>query len=203
MSYRFAAVAVLAVMCATPAMAQNKTSEKSSGMPAAKKSVPVKSTEAYLNALRKNTTTAGKVALAEAAGPRDIAKNATIVEFTPSMEAKTLRQGTNGWTCVSDPNMPMCADETFMSMIGALFSKLQPNTTKVGFAYMLLGDDGASLSDPYATATASDWFKSGPHTMLVVPDAAQLAGLPSKPDGGGPYVMWKGTPYAHVMVPAR
>jgi hypothetical protein len=37
--------------------------------------------------------------------------------------------------------------------------------------------------------------------MIIVPDNALLAGLPTDPENGGPYVMWKGTPYAHVMVP--
>jgi hypothetical protein len=35
----------------------------------------------------------------------------------------------------------------------------------------------------------------------VVPNPANLEGLPTDPSSGGPFVMWKGTPYAHVMVP--
>jgi hypothetical protein len=34
-----------------------------------------------------------------------------------------------------------------------------------------------------------------------VPDPALLEGIPTDPATGGPYVMWKGTPYQHVMVP--
>jgi hypothetical protein len=41
----------------------------------------------------------------------------------------------------------------------------------------------------------------GPHLMLIVPDPALLEGIPTDFNSGGPYVMWKGTPYAHVMVP--
>ena len=37
--------------------------------------------------------------------------------------------------------------------------------------------------------------------MFIVPDTAQLEGLSTDPHNGGPYVMWKGTPYAHIMVP--
>ena len=38
--------------------------------------------------------------------------------------------------------------------------------------------------------------------MVLVPDTAQLEGLLwADPHNGGPYVMWKGTPYAHIMVP--
>jgi hypothetical protein len=34
-----------------------------------------------------------------------------------------------------------------------------------------------------------------------VPDLASLAGTPTDPANGGPYVMYAGTPYAHVMAP--
>jgi hypothetical protein len=37
--------------------------------------------------------------------------------------------------------------------------------------------------------------------MLLVPDMKALDTLPTDPHAGGPWVMWKGTPYAHVMVP--
>ena len=45
------------------------------------------------------------------------------------------------------------------------------------------------------------WGEEGPHVMIFVPDTALLDGLRSDPYAGGPYVMWKDTPYAHVMVP--
>jgi hypothetical protein len=197
MTGRRAVIAVIALLCAAPAAAQQ--SEKSS---MDSKGNPIASTSAYLDALRQNTTTAGRVALAEAAGPASIARHATIVEFTKSMEAKVLRTGTNGWTCVADPRGPMCADETFMAFMGAMMNKLTPKVEKAGFGFMLVGDDGVSLTDPFAT-DAKDLVKSGPHTMMLVPNAADLAGLPDNPSSGGPYVMWKGTPYAHVMVPSR
>jgi hypothetical protein len=197
MTGRHAVLAVLVLLCAAPAAAQQ--SEKSSED---KKGTPLASTSAYLDALRQNTTTAGRVALAEAAGPVSIARQATIVEFTKTMEAKVLRAGTNGWTCIADPRGPMCADETFMAFMGAMMNKLTPKIEKAGFAFMHVGDEGVSLTDPFAT-DAKDLVKSGAHSMIILPDAADLAALPSSPSAGGPYVMWKGTPYAHVMVPAR
>jgi hypothetical protein len=36
--------------------------------------------------------------------------------------------------------------------------------------------------------------------MIAVP-RAMLEGITDDPHGGGPYVMWKDTPYAHIMVP--
>ena len=37
--------------------------------------------------------------------------------------------------------------------------------------------------------------------MILVPDKAMLEGISNDPNSGGPYVMWKDTPYAHIMVP--
>ena len=39
--------------------------------------------------------------------------------------------------------------------------------------------------------------------MIVVPDAKQLDSYPADSKSGGPFVMFKGTPYAHLMVPAH
>ena len=37
--------------------------------------------------------------------------------------------------------------------------------------------------------------------MILVPNPTMLDAFPTDPHNGGPYVMWQGTPYAHVMVP--
>jgi hypothetical protein len=37
--------------------------------------------------------------------------------------------------------------------------------------------------------------------MILVPDPKMLEGISTDPQSGGPYVMYKGTPYAHIMVP--
>ena len=73
----------------------------------------------------------------------------------------------------------------------------------LGISYMLAGDEGASNTDPYASGPTADnqWIKEGPHLMIITPDKAMLDSLPTDPSYGGPYVMWKGTPYAHIMIP--
>ena len=77
----------------------------------------------------------------------------------------------------------------------------QPKT--VGIGYMLKGDKGASNTDPYATKRTADnqWVVSPPHIMILPTDAAQFDAFPTDPKAGGPWVMWKGTKYAHIMVP--
>jgi len=37
--------------------------------------------------------------------------------------------------------------------------------------------------------------------MVILPDPAQLDALPTDLQSGGPWVMWKGTKYAHIMMP--
>jgi len=40
-----------------------------------------------------------------------------------------------------------------------------------------------------------------PHIVVVSPDKTILEGISTKSDNGGPWVMWGGTPYAHIMIP--
>ena len=69
---------------------------------------------------------------------------------------------------------------------------------------MLQGDLGAGVSnsDPYHPdpKNAEDYADMGAHLMIIVPEEL-LKGLSDDPSSGGPYVMWKDTPYRHIMVP--
>jgi len=148
------------------------------------------------------TTVDEKIALALSAAPSDISGNAAIVEVGADGAMKELRPGTNGWICMAQPEV-MCADEEWQRFLGAWGSKTDPQVRTLGFAYMLRGDTGASNTDPFATAPSPDnhWVVSPAHLMILTPDARRLEALPTDPANGGPWVMWKGTPYAHVMVP--
>jgi hypothetical protein len=146
---------------------------------------------------------AAVIANALQAAPASIAEAAAVMDW----EGNTLREGTNGWVCFPDPpNMqaaPMCLDETWLAWADA-WQKKQPVTIdRPGIAYMLLGDAGASNVDPFAEGPTADneWVVTGPHLMLIVPDPASLAEFSTDPENGGPWVMWSGTPYAHVMIP--
>ena len=103
------------------------------------------------------------------------------------------------------PDSPMCFDAVWEEWAPAWVNKKPFKTSKVGMAYMLMGDNGASNKDPYAAEPTADndWVVEGPHLMILVPDPKMLDGVSTDPHNGGPYVMWKGTPYAHIMVPVR
>lgn len=146
---------------------------------------------------------------AMAAAPAAVAGGATIVQAGADGSMTTLRQGTNGWTCMPDnpatPGAdPMCGDANAMQWAQAWMSKQTPAAETPGFMYMLAGGTDASNTDPYAQAPTEggDWVTTGPHVM-VVGSSAILKGYPSgpNPDTKVPYVMWAGTPYAHLMIP--
>ena len=148
------------------------------------------------------------VASAMSAAPAAVAQGATIVSMDGAT-MKTLREGTNGFTCMGDnPETPgpdpMCMDANALAWVEAWFAKKDPPAETPGVMYMLAGGTDASNIDPYATAPGegNNWVETGPH-MMVVGSASLLKGYPSgpAPDTKQPYVMWAGTPYAHLMIP--
>jgi hypothetical protein len=152
-----------------------------------------------------------KIANATSAAPASISAKATVLDY-PAKEGdkpSVLRAGTNGWTCLpdipdTDGSDPMCLDQTWMKWFEAYSSKTPPEITGIGIGYMTApGGARYSNSDPYAkTATpGNQWSHHAPHMMIVVPDMKSLDGISTDPNNGGPYVMFKGTPYAHIMVP--
>jgi hypothetical protein len=148
---------------------------------------------------------AATIAKATSAAPPEIAKGATVMGPGPDGKMKQLRAGTNGWMCMVDPSGdPMCLDKEWQAWGDAWMNKKDPPQPKaVGVAYMLKGDKGASNTDPYAEKATADnqWVVSPAHVMILVTDPSQLDAFPTDPKAGGPWVMWKGTKYAHIMVP--
>jgi hypothetical protein len=157
-------------------------------------------------------TDAELIASAMSAAPPAVAKGATIVEMGAGGKMRTLRKGTNGFTCIpDDPSTPgpdpMCMDKASMAWVDALVGHKAPPAGKVGLMYMLSGGTDASNTDPFATKpTASNhWIKTGPHMMIVGADASFYDAYPkgADPDTSVPYVMWAGTPYQHLMAPVK
>lgn len=152
-----------------------------------------------------STDDSALVANALSAAPPGVAHAASVVGH----DGRELHRGTNGWVCMPDmpdvPNdTPMCLDAPWRGFIEAWMNKRSPSVMQMGFGYMLQGDMPVSNVDPFATGPTStnQWIQHGePHIMVLVPDARLLEGISSDPENGGPFVMWKGTPYAHIMVP--
>lgn len=147
-------------------------------------------------------TTEELIANAISAGPTSVTDKATIKDNAGNV----LREGSNGFTCYpqSPAIGPMCNDAHWDALMTAFMAKKPAEISSFGVSYMLAGDGdamGVSNIDPYATEPTpdNDWVKEGPHMMLIVPDPALLEGVSTDPRDPV-YVMWKGTPYEHVMV---
>jgi len=158
----------------------------------------------YVSTVMADETPADKIARAQSAAPAGISAEATIMDTDGSI----LKEGSNGWTCMPDTmpgdHAPMCNDALWMEMMHAVMTKAPFETDSIGYSYMLQGDIGAGVSnsDPYHPdpKNAVDYVETGPHVMVIVPKP-MLEGMTDDPSTGGPYVMWKDTPYAHVMWP--
>ena len=139
--------------------------------------------------------------------PAAVLKDATILNTGADGQMKPIKKGTGGFTCMNTPGGAMCADEASMAW-GEAWQTKAPPPQKLGFIYMLRGDNGTSNTDPYATKETAynNWIQTGPHVMIVGAEAkSMLAAYPrdAKPDPSKPYVMWRGTPYEHLMLPVK
>ena len=147
---------------------------------------------------------------AMSAAPEAVSGAATIIAMDDKMQVKTLRAGTNGWTCMPDmpasPGTdPMCLDKNGMEWAQAWMGHKNPAAGKMGFGYMLMGGSDASNTDPFAQKPAEGqaWVDTGSHVM-VLNIGKQFDGYPTTSDNPkAPYVMFPGTPYQHLMIPVK
>ena len=168
-----------------------------------------KSAAAETKSTASAATGSDPVSSAESAAPAAVAHDAAVVTLDAKGAMTTLRKGTNGWTCMPDaPDTPgpdpMCFDQSASKWVAAWIAHKAPPAGTVGLMYMLEGGTDASNTDPYATKPTANnnWVKTPPH-LMIVGSKEVLAGHPAgaQPDTSVPYVMWAGTPYAHLMVP--
>ncbi len=142
------------------------------------------------------------IAEAESAAPESVTANATI----KTSDGRVLREGSNSWTCYPGSGAigPMCNESQWDEAIAAVMSKEPIDIQEFSLSYMMAGEGealGVSNLDPFAAEPTDDnqWVKEGPHLMILVPDSSTLEGLSTDPNDPV-YVMWKNTPYAHIMV---
>jgi hypothetical protein len=145
------------------------------------------------------------------AAPPSISGHATLIDMNAKVDSlKTLRAGTNGWVCAADDTTehhmgPICVDGQWQKWLTAWMGHKPFTATSVGIAYMLAGSNDASNTDPFATKPDSGkgWVVTGPHVMILAPGGAHAYdGIAHEAtDPSIPYVMFPGTPYAHIMSP--
>jgi hypothetical protein len=151
-----------------------------------------------------------KIESAMSAAPSAISKDATILDnaFADDGTFVVLRDGSNGWYCFPDipaspGNDPQCMDQTWLDWNYAFYAGEEPSVTVPGLEYMLQGGSDPSNTDPFATepAAGEEWVSSPPHIMLLLPGDLDQSVFSTDHDSGGPYIMWAGTPYEHIMMP--
>ena len=127
------------------------------------------------------------------------------------------RQGTNEWTCPPGrvsaglescwPSVhvasPICADledEVIQAYVGGKTPKLERDT----IIYTQAGDEGYDNTDPSVieekdAAGAVDRERRTRYAHAQGPQNREPISTPTST--GNPYVMFGGTPYAHLMIP--
>ena len=148
------------------------------------------------------------------AAPDFIGNFATVI----GSDGKVLKEGTNGWTCLAftanmmgdsmDPRMatPACMDSNAMAWANAYMNQEVPKLKNDGWAWMIHGDTGADNFRAFsegdkAGTDPEDWIESGAHLMLMPKDPSSLDNTTTDFTTGSPYVMFKDTPYVHLMIP--
>jgi hypothetical protein len=144
---------------------------------------------------------------AEGGAPSWMSKDARIARLAKGGEVTVVRDGSNDFTCASVPEMgipAVCADKNGWDwMTSAMAGKDKPSIGEPGVAYMMQGGthfetaDGQIMMEP---SSKTHNVKEPPHWMLLWPFDPAKSGLPTYPNTGGAYVMFAGTPYAHVMI---
>ena len=145
-----------------------------------------------------------KIARALSAGPPNVTENATVAEMDAHGQMKILRPGTNDFTCMpGNPNgvgaPPMCEDKVAMQWtLDFSEHKAKPTTNVPGIEYMLAGATQRSDSDPFDKTDPP--IRIGPHWMILWPFDPKTTGLPTTHKPTGAYIMWAGTPWAHLHI---
>jgi hypothetical protein len=154
-----------------------------------------------------NDSTEAKIARAMSAGPSDTAESAKIVDTDAQGNTVVLREGTNGFTCMpGNPKVvgepPMCVDAASMQWYAdAKAHKPKPTNTIPGITYMLAGATQRSDSDPNDMTSMP--IEIGPHWMIMWPFDPKTTGLPTTHKPTGAYIMYAGSPYAHLHIMGR
>ncbi len=153
------------------------------------------------------------VARAISAAPAAIGQDAAVVDMKDDGTLVTLREGANGWTCLPhDPGTPtrapLCLDRSGMRWLEAAMHGKAPDPDVVGYSYMLKGGSVWSAVDPAAERLPEGektHVEIPPHLMILNARLASQSGFPSgqrHPDVHKPFVLYGGTPFAILILPA-
>lgn len=149
-----------------------------------------------------------QTALALSAAPTHIAKEAGVMVFGADGKLTEVKKSENGFTCIPtvmnlpDPD-PMCMDgAAYQWMTDIMNNAPKPSNTIPGIAYMARGGSHFEKDKKVVMQkeAGSKVVKEPPHWMVMWPFDPAATKLPTAPNPSGSYIMFDGSPYAHLMI---
>ena len=148
-----------------------------------------------------------QTALALSAAPAHISKDAGVMVFGADGKLTETKKSANGFTCIPtvmnlpDPD-PVCMDPAAQQWFTDIANNApKPTNTVPGIAYMVRG--GSHFEKDGKVVMSGDGakiVKEPAHWMVMWPFDAAATKLPTTPNPSGTYIMFDGSPYAHLMV---
>jgi hypothetical protein len=155
----------------------------------------------------KSLSEGEQVKLALSGAPPHLVKEVGVMIYGADGKLTESKKSTNGFTCIPtvmnlpDPD-PMCMDAAVQQWMNDLIDGApKPTNTVPGIAYMARG--GSHFEKEGKVVMGGDGAKTvkePPHWMLMWPFDAEATKLPTAPNVSGVYIMFEGTPYAHLMM---
>jgi hypothetical protein len=155
----------------------------------------------------KSLSVKDQTALALSAAPAHISKEAGVMVYGADAKLIEVKTSINGFNCIPTVmNLPVpdpiCMDAASNQWMNDIMSNApKPSNTVPGIAYMARGGshyekDGKVVMSGEGAKVA----KEPPHWMIMWPFDAAASKLPIVPNASGVYIMFEGSPYAHLMV---
>lgn len=148
-----------------------------------------------------------QTALALSAAPARISKDAGVMIYGADGKLTEAKKGTNGFTCIPTVmNLPVpdpiCMDAASNQwMTDVMNNAPKPSNTVPGIAYMARGGSHFEKNGKVVMAgEGAKVVKEPPHWMVMWPFDPAASQLPTVPNPSGVYIMFEGSPYAHLMI---
>jgi len=148
-----------------------------------------------------------QTALALSAAPARISKDAGVMIYGADGKLTEAKKGTNGFTCIPTVmNLPVpdpiCMDAASNQwMTDVMDNAPKPSNTVPGIAYMARGGSHFEKNGKVVMAgEGAKVVKEPPHWMVMWPFDPAASQLPTVPNPSGIYIMFEGSPYAHLMI---
>jgi len=148
-----------------------------------------------------------QTALALSAAPARFAKDAGVMIYGADGKLTEVKKGANGFTCIPTVmNLPVpdpiCMDAASNQwMTDVMNNAPKPSNTVPGIAYMARGGSHFEKNGKVVMAgEGAKVVKEPPHWMVMWPFDPTASQLPTVPNPSGVYIMFEGSPYAHLMI---